>query len=414
MKEILTLIIVLALFTYDLSAQVGCLNPANVTAICTDTPVSFAAGINQTAASVENPNIDYDCLGSSPNPAWYYLEINATGTMAFDITNTNGFDIDWITWGPFADVADINTSCASGGAPFDAPIDCDYSTAGTGTLDLGTVGIGEIYVVMVANYSNNATDVSMTTTVTSTATTNCNIVNDCEADQDFTAPIDACSGEAIALTAGVACLGVDGPAGSDQVVDLYVYAPGGIPAQAPGGYLIDRQAPTHRATGTATDLDQRNPDLLGLSFDGTCATTPSAVAGTFVNNTCAPITITMYSLVLDYTLDTDADLNAEYPPLCVLLEYDVVVWPAPLTVVVTDDGTTCGTPTVELRDAAGNACETLTGTACATDGDVFNYDFSTSATALALAAAPGTCVLPTLTGTVTCGGCCSAVTPVWD
>lgn len=398
----------------------GCLNSDNVTPICTDVPVSFAAGTDQTAASVDNPAVNYDCLSQTPNPAWYYLEIDATGTLSFDISNSNSLDVDWAAWGPFTDVADINTSCGSGAAPFDAPLDCDYTTAASGTIDLGSVTAGNIYVVLVTNFSNNPTDVTMVTSAGSTATTDCSIVNDCEADQDFTAPAGACSGAAIPFTAGAGCSGVDGPAGADQVVDLFVYAPGGVPMEAPAGYTIDRQAPTHTVGAGAaagTHIDDRNPDLIALAYDATCAAPPSVAAGALVNNTCDPITVSLFTLVFDYTLDSDSDTNAEYGPLCQPIRYDIVIDPAPMTVVVTDDGSTCGTPTVELRNAAGGVCSTMTGPACSADGDTYNYDFSADPIITALDDASCANAPATLTGTVTCGGCttpCDAVTPVWD
>lgn len=179
MNKILTIIFVCVctVFYTDVSAQ-GCLDAASVTPICTDNPISFAAGVNETAASVDNPAVNYDCVTSSPNPAWYYLEIASDGTMAFDISNSNSLDVDWLAWGPFTDLADINATCGTGGTPFDAPLDCDYTTAGSGTINLGTVTTGELYVVLVTNFANSATDVTMTTTAGSTAASNCALLCD--------------------------------------------------------------------------------------------------------------------------------------------------------------------------------------------------------------------------------------------
>ena len=50
-------------------------NCANMTGICTNTGLSFTANSGVTDASTSNPGNDYGCLGSSPNPASYYLEI---------------------------------------------------------------------------------------------------------------------------------------------------------------------------------------------------------------------------------------------------------------------------------------------------------------------------------------------------
>ncbi len=157
-----------------------CTMTESVSPICTDQPITFAAGINQTAASVTNPNIGYGCLAQSPNPAWYYLEIQNSGTLAFDISNSAGDDVDWAAWGPFVDLTEITSDCGSGAAPFDTPTDCDYTTAASGTINLGTVTMGEVYAVLVTNFGNSPTNISVSTTVASSATTNCAII--CDAD----------------------------------------------------------------------------------------------------------------------------------------------------------------------------------------------------------------------------------------
>ena len=47
----------------------------------------------------------YGCLGSEPNPAWFYLQIDQGGNLVFDLSqvNTAGnpIDVDFIVWGPF-------------------------------------------------------------------------------------------------------------------------------------------------------------------------------------------------------------------------------------------------------------------------------------------------------------------------
>jgi surface protein len=157
----------------------GCMIADNVTPICTDAPALFPAALNQTAASIDNPNINYGSLSTTTNPAWHYLKIDATGTMAFDISNSANIDIDWIAWGPFTDLAEINASCGTGATPFDTPLSDDYTTAGSGVIDLGSVNAGEVYVVLVANYNNTATDITMSTTAASTANTDCSICSSC-------------------------------------------------------------------------------------------------------------------------------------------------------------------------------------------------------------------------------------------
>ena len=50
-----------------------------------------------------------DCLGSTPNPTWYYMEVNQNGQMGFTISQTGtsggGLDVDFALWGPYSSLA---------------------------------------------------------------------------------------------------------------------------------------------------------------------------------------------------------------------------------------------------------------------------------------------------------------------
>jgi hypothetical protein len=50
---------------------------------CTGTTYNFQNSTNVTNLGA------VDCLGSTPNPSWYYLEIDANGTMNFNISQVN-------------------------------------------------------------------------------------------------------------------------------------------------------------------------------------------------------------------------------------------------------------------------------------------------------------------------------------
>ncbi len=232
---------------------------------------------------------------------------------------------------------------------------------------------------------------------------------------------DICSGEAPTFTesSGACVEPANAPSSTTPHLDLdwYIYAPGGVPGEAPAGY-------DPYASGAAIDAyPLADPNLiadggLGGTWNGiVCADlTPS---NALTNTTCAPITVTYFMLAWDRLFDTDGDGNfGEYTSTsCVEARYDVVVYPAPLSVAVTDDGSTCGTPTAELRDAAGNVCSTQAGPACGAIGDTFDYDFSADAVITALASAPAACIPANLTGTITCAGCapgCEANNGMWN
>ena len=64
-----------------------------------------------------------------------------------------------------------------------------------------------------------------------------------------------------------------------------------------------------------------------------------------------------------------------------------------MSVIVVDDGSTCGIPSVHLVAADGTTvCDVLDGASCANNGQTFTYDFSTDCQ-------------PELTGTLVCSTC---------
>ncbi len=138
--------------------------------ICSGSPIVFTAQSNGTAASTVNPGNDYDCLFTSPNPSWYYLEIASGGNLAIDITA--GSDIDFELWGPFPSYANAVANCNSYGVP----IDCSYSISATEQANAAGVVAGEVYVLLVTNYANTVQTITLADAAGNTATTDCSIV----------------------------------------------------------------------------------------------------------------------------------------------------------------------------------------------------------------------------------------------
>jgi len=79
----------------------------------------------------------------------------------------------------------------------------------------------------------------------------------------------------------------------------------------------------------------------------------------------------------------------------------IVITVAPTLMVNTSGDGACGDLTAELVATDGTICASETAVTCAADGDVLNYDFSGDVTFTP----PAGCPLPTLSGSLTCGGC---------
>ncbi len=167
-------------------------NCANMTGICTNTGLSFTANSGVPDASTSNPGNDYGCLGSSPNPAWYYLEISQSGSLSMTLSAAQ--DIDFIMWGPFPNIvnaiancnsysaADIVPNLPNGCGGFFGPTctqqGCSYSASNIETPSINNAIAGEVYVLLVTNYANVVQNISLVQSG-GTGGTNCNILNPC-------------------------------------------------------------------------------------------------------------------------------------------------------------------------------------------------------------------------------------------
>ena len=138
---------------------------------------TFPAGVNQPYASTTAPGNNYGCLTTSPNPAWYYLEIDQPGNLLIDITNNLGMfqDIDFAIWGPFSNLTTAMNNCGTLGTPHD----CSYSPlAYPEQVSINGASSGDVFILLITNFSNTPCNVSFTD-VGGTATTDCSIVNPC-------------------------------------------------------------------------------------------------------------------------------------------------------------------------------------------------------------------------------------------
>lgn len=126
-------------------------------------PANFdGTGVGSGPQAAAGPN--YDCLGTQGNPSFFSLTIDQTGSIDFILDNTSNLDIDFILWGPFADVNAAQLACDSmgqGGIWGDVA-DCSYSAVGQEPVSIPTAVSGEVYILMVTNFTNTATDIFST------------------------------------------------------------------------------------------------------------------------------------------------------------------------------------------------------------------------------------------------------------
>jgi hypothetical protein len=135
---------------------------------CTGVAYSFPNNTNQ-------PDLGpIDCLLSTPNPIWYYMQIQNPGNLNINIQQTDlfgfGIDVDFDLWGPFTSLADGCADIAAGTAP---SIDCSFSPAFIEQANIVGALTGQFYILLLTNFSNVAGTINFSTAAGSTATTNC-------------------------------------------------------------------------------------------------------------------------------------------------------------------------------------------------------------------------------------------------
>lgn len=99
------------------------------------------------------------CLGSAPSPTFYFLTIQQDGNYNYFMEQstdptfaTVDLDVDYVTWGPFTSVAQACSSISvSNTRP--APQGCSFSAAATENFTINGALTGQVYIIMVTNYT---------------------------------------------------------------------------------------------------------------------------------------------------------------------------------------------------------------------------------------------------------------------
>lgn len=137
--------------------------------LCNSLGVPFANTVNIPSAGLAN------CLGSTPNPTWFYLPVSVSGNIDLQIKqgnnapSYNNLDVDYIIYGPFTNPV---TPC-TGGQLLNNVVSCSYSTAPIETASIPNAIPGQYYLLMVTNFSNQSGLISITQTNSGGGTIDC-------------------------------------------------------------------------------------------------------------------------------------------------------------------------------------------------------------------------------------------------
>ena len=280
----------------------------------------------------------YGCLFTTPNPVWYYMQVQNSGSITIGISQTSNtgapLDVDFALWGPFPTLA---ASC--GGLTAANNISCSYSISNTETAQINNAQAGEFYILLLTNYSNQSGTITFQQTG-GTGTSSCDII--CQTTASNSGPV--CGGGTFNLNSGTVVNATYLWTGPDCFTSTLQNPTGVTAPTTPGTYVYTVIATTpsgSSCTASTTVTVGTRPSLgndstrticagstadltnvfntTGLtatwSYGGNPVTNITAVslAGVYeliVANTTGCKDTALFTLVLDTVTSTAASINA--------------------------------------------------------------------------------------------------------
>ncbi|MDI9258212.1 beta strand repeat-containing protein, partial [Flavobacterium sedimenticola] len=294
------------IYFYLLLVNLLCIGKAfSQGADCSSSEAFCAGGSGLTFQNSTNvPNLGtIGCLATSPNAGWFYLQIGIAGNINLTIQQTSngggGIDVDYAAWGPYANLTNACVAINNGngvapgvvpGQPATQTTGCSYSTAAIETLNIPNAQVGQIYVVLITNFSNQAGTISLTQTnagAPGAGATDCNIICPLSLDDQ----VICVGGQAIltATIAGATTYQWSGPSGP---------IPGNtqsITVTQPGTYtvVVNKPGCVANATASATVSYYAPPPINPPANLTQCANLPTynlnnAIANLFTGTSLNP------------------------------------------------------------------------------------------------------------------------------
>ncbi|WP_447635095.1 T9SS type B sorting domain-containing protein [Flavobacterium microcysteis] len=124
------------------------------------TSVPFTNSTNNTSGE----NFTTTCIEDPlRGPTWFFMKIKTSGSIFLQISQVNNAgistDVDFVLWGPFND---LNNICSQ--LDISKEVDCSWLPDSTENVRLPGAVAGEIYILLVDNYSNSPGQITITQT----------------------------------------------------------------------------------------------------------------------------------------------------------------------------------------------------------------------------------------------------------
>ncbi|MGX7667093.1 T9SS type B sorting domain-containing protein [Flavobacterium pedocola] len=130
----------------------------------------------QNSTGANNESFTSTCIPQPfRGPTWFFMEIKTSGDIILQISQVNnggsGTDVDFILWGPFNN---LNNICNQLNPTTE--VDCSWAPDSVETVTLPNAVTGQLYVLLIDNYSNQPGSITITQTG-GTGSSNCDFLS---------------------------------------------------------------------------------------------------------------------------------------------------------------------------------------------------------------------------------------------
>ena len=368
-------------------AACGVSNP-----FCTGTTYSFPNDTGNT-----NGLGQVNCLFSTPNPVFYYMQIANAGSLQIFISQlgpngpTDSLDVDFNCWGPFTDLSSGCNSvlnCTSSNT-----VSCSYSANSGEYCNIPNAVPGQYYILLLTNFSNQPGTITFGQSG-GTASTNCNIIS-CGVTASNTGPY--CVGQTISLSAAT----------TNTTATTYTWAgPNGFTA---GGQNITIPNSTVAMSGTYSVTGTTGGTVTCVATTTVIVAAnaaPSVTSSTICNGQTGTLTVSNAAIFTGFTWSTGATTASITDNPASTTVYTVTGATGTCTSSATGTITVVSNPTITAN--AGIICPGSKTTLIASGASSYNWSPATglsNTTSSVVTANPLTTTIYTITGAV---GTCSA------
>lgn len=129
---------------------------------------------NSTGGNAETFNTS--CISTQfVGPTWFFLQVQSSGSIILQIRQTDlggvGTDVDFAIWGPFNNLTNICNQLVRANE-----VDCSYSTASVENVTIPNGIAGQLYVLLIDNYSGTPGNISVSQ-IGGTGSSNCDFLS---------------------------------------------------------------------------------------------------------------------------------------------------------------------------------------------------------------------------------------------